>query len=105
PNVHVDCYGAYTNNPPCGAMRGFGSVQTAFAYEAQMDKLAAELGMDPVELRCPNAMEGGAPTPTGQIVDSAAPVVELLRRLEAMPMPASGNGGEVDLRDMPGGVS
>jgi CO/xanthine dehydrogenase Mo-binding subunit len=31
PNVHVDCYGAYTNNPPCGAMRGFGSVQTAFA--------------------------------------------------------------------------
>src|SRR4029453_13647199 len=39
PNVHVDCYGAYTNNPPCGAMRGFGSVQTAFAVEAQMDKL------------------------------------------------------------------
>ena len=31
PNIHVDCYGAYTNNPPCGAMRGFGSVQTAFA--------------------------------------------------------------------------
>ena len=40
PNVHVDAYGVYTNNPPCGAMRGFGSVQTAFAYEAQMDKLA-----------------------------------------------------------------
>ncbi|HET7328099.1 MAG TPA: molybdopterin cofactor-binding domain-containing protein, partial [Nocardioidaceae bacterium] len=49
PNVHVDCYGVYTNNPPCGAMRGFGSVQTAYAYEAIMDKLAAELGMDPVE--------------------------------------------------------
>ncbi len=41
PNVRVDAYGVYTNNPPCGAMRGFGSVQTAFAYEAQMDKLAA----------------------------------------------------------------
>ncbi|SFO08100.1 xanthine dehydrogenase, molybdenum binding subunit apoprotein [Geodermatophilus obscurus] len=106
PNVHVDCYGAYTNNPPCGAMRGFGSVQTAFAYEAQMDALAAELGMDPVELRCRNAMEQGSTTPTGQVVDSPAPVVELLRRLEAMPMPpAVPTGDDVDLRDMPGGVS
>jgi xanthine dehydrogenase D subunit len=104
PNVHVDCYGAYTNNPPCGAMRGFGSVQTAFAYESQMDALAAELGMDPVELRCRNAMAEGSPTPTGQVIDSPAPVEELLRRLEAMPMPAP-TDGEVDLRDMPGGVS
>jgi xanthine dehydrogenase D subunit len=105
PHVHVDCYGAYTNNPPCGAMRGFGSVQTAFAYESQMDLLAAELGMDPVELRCRNAMEEGSPTPTGQVIDSPAPVAELLRRLEAMPMPTRDDDGEVDLRDMPGGVS
>ena len=41
----------YTNNPPCGAMRGFGAVQVAVAYEAQMDRLAAALGLDPVELR------------------------------------------------------
>jgi xanthine dehydrogenase D subunit len=105
PNVHVDCYGAYTNNPPCGAMRGFGSVQTAFAYEAQMDALAAELGMDPVELRCRNAMEEGSTVPTGQVIDSPAPVAELLRRLVAMPLPSRDDGGEVDLRDMPGGVS
>jgi xanthine dehydrogenase D subunit len=106
PHVHVDCYGAYTNNPPCGAMRGFGSVQTAFAYESQMDALAAELGMDPVELRCRNAMEQGSETPTGQLVDSPAPVVELLRRLEAMPLPREvPTGDDVDLRDMPGGVS
>src|SRR3712207_3147921 len=104
PNVHVDCYGAYTNNPPCGAMRGFGSVQTAFAYESQMDRLAAELGMDPVELRCRNAMEQGSVTPTGQVIDSPAPVAELLRRLEAMPLPSTGDG-ELDLRHMPGGVS
>ncbi|WP_448641931.1 molybdopterin cofactor-binding domain-containing protein [Geodermatophilus sp. URMC 63] len=103
PNVHVDCYGAYTNNPPCGAMRGFGSVQTAFAYEAQMDALAAELGMDPVELRCRNAMEEGSPTPTGQVIDSPAPVAELLRRLQAMPLPAPPT--TLDLRDLPGGVS
>jgi CO/xanthine dehydrogenase Mo-binding subunit len=102
--VHVDCYGAYTNNPPCGAMRGFGSVQTAFAYEAQMDRLAAELGMDPVELRCRNAMEEGSATPTGQVIDSPAPVVELLRRLEAMPLPSTPDG-ELDLRHLPGGVS
>jgi CO/xanthine dehydrogenase Mo-binding subunit len=87
-------------------MRGFGSVQTAFAYESQMDALAAELGTDPVELRCRNAMEQGSETPTGQVVDSPAPVVELLRRLEAMPMPPEvPTGDDVDLRDMPGGVS
>jgi xanthine dehydrogenase D subunit len=106
PNVRVDAYGVYTNNPPCGAMRGFGSVQTAFGYEAQMDKLAAALGMDPVELRCRNAMEQGSEAPTGQIVDSPAPVAELLRRLQAMPLPSGRPSGAdtVDLRDLPGGV-
>jgi xanthine dehydrogenase D subunit len=103
PNVHVDCYGFYTNNPPCGAMRGFGSVQAAFGYEAQMDKLAAALGMDPVELRCRNAISMGGEAPTGQIVDSPAPVAELLRRLEAMPLPET--TGPHDLRGLPGGVA
>ena len=111
PNVHVDAYGAYTNNPPCGAMRGFGSVQAAFGYEAQMDKLAAALDMDPVELRCRNAMSLGSEAPTGQIVDSPAPVEELLRRLQAMPLPPDGHQDHADLRDLrdlrdlPGGVS
>src|SRR5580700_2286061 len=103
PNVHVDCYGVYTNNPPCGAMRGFGSVQAAFGYEAQMDKLAAVLGLDPVELRCRNAMSMGDEAPTGQIVDSAAPVAELLQRLQAMPFPD--RNGARDLRELPGGVA
>jgi xanthine dehydrogenase D subunit len=103
PSVHVDCYGVYTNNPPCGAMRGFGSVQAAFGYEAQMDKLAAALGMDPVELRCRNAMNMGGEAPTGQIVDSPAPVAELLRGLQAMPLPEP--NAARDLRDLPGGVA
>src|SRR5699024_7431858 len=47
PNVAIDCYGTYTNNPPCGAMRGFGAVQAAFGHESQMDRLAAELDVDP----------------------------------------------------------
>src|SRR5215204_5346858 len=51
PSASIDSYVVYTDNPPCGAMRGFGAVQTCFAYEAQMDRLAAELGLDPVELR------------------------------------------------------
>jgi xanthine dehydrogenase D subunit len=111
PNVHVDCYGLYTNNPPCGAMRGFGSVQAAFGYEAQMDKLAAALGLDPVELRCRNAISMGGEAPTGQIVDSPAPVAELLRRLQAMPLPEVTRGrngdapGHPDPRGLPGGVA
>jgi xanthine dehydrogenase D subunit len=89
PNVRVDAYGVYTNNPPCGAMRGFGSVQAAFGYEAQMDKLAAALRMDPVELRCVNGMSLGAQAPTGQVIDSPAPVAELLRLVQRRPMPPS----------------
>ncbi len=106
-NVRVDAYGVYTNNPPCGAMRGFGSVQTAFAYEAQMDKLAAALGLDPVELRCRNGMELGCEAPTGQIVDSPAPVAELLRTVRDLPFPPKENQGSNghDLRALPGGVA
>ena len=99
----------YTNNPPCGAMRGFGAVQAAFAYESQMDKLAAALGMDPVELRIRNAMREGSAMPTGQVVDSAAPVAELLRRLGRVPArcrPGLGRRrGRGPARRCPGGVS
>ena len=81
-------YVAYTNNPPCGAMRGFGAVQVAFAHEAQMDQLAAALGMDPVELRLRNAMATGIALPTGQVVDGPAPGARAARaRCAAMPLP------------------
>jgi xanthine dehydrogenase D subunit len=103
PNVHMDCYGAYTNNPPCGAMRGFGAVQAAFAYEAQMDKAAAALGMDPVDIRVLNGMTEGSIAPTGQLVDSPAPVAELLRRLEKMPLPTEPDGTR-DVLTLPGGA-
>jgi CO/xanthine dehydrogenase Mo-binding subunit len=103
PNVSVDCGGTYTNNPPCGAMRGFGAVQAGFAYESQMDKLAAACGVDPAEIRIRNAMAQGSVMPTGQVIDSAAPVAELLQRLRDKPMPAQ--EVEFDLRRMPGGVS
>jgi xanthine dehydrogenase D subunit len=102
PNVSVDCWGMYTNNPPCGAMRGFGAVQAAFAYESQMDKLAAALGMDPVELRIRNAVTEGSALATGQVIDSAAPVAELLKLVRDKPMPPPMSS---DLRELPGGVS
>jgi xanthine dehydrogenase D subunit len=129
PNVAIDVYAAYTNNPPCGAMRGFGAVQAAFAYESQMDECARRLGLDPVEFRIRNAMSEGSVMPTGQVIDSPAPVAELLRRVRDAPLPAPpgqhGPGpvteepgrrpsggfrgvappGQHDLREMPGGVS
>ena len=111
PNVAIDVYAAYTNNPPCGAMRGFGAVQACFAYESQMDECARRAGLDPVEFRLRNAMSQGSVMPTGQVVDSAAPVAELLRRVRDAPLPArpvtGGQAGAAapDLRDLPGGVS
>jgi len=51
PSVKSDCYAVYTNNPPAGAFRGFGVLQSAFAIESMMDMLAQELGMDPLALR------------------------------------------------------
>ncbi|MEE1727227.1 xanthine dehydrogenase subunit D [Streptomyces albidoflavus] len=108
-NVEIETLALYTNNPPCGAMRGFGAVQACFAYEAQMDKLAAALGMDPVELRQLNAMEQGSVLPTGQSVDSPAPVAELLRRVKARPLPPERQwesaSGPADVRALPGGLS
>ncbi|MEV6332029.1 molybdopterin cofactor-binding domain-containing protein [Streptomyces sp. NPDC051909] len=108
-DVEIEAIGLYTNNPPCGAMRGFGAVQACFAYEAQMDKLAARLGMDPVEFRQLNAMEQGTIMPTGQPVDSPAPVAELLRRVKARPMPPERQwetaGEGADVRALPGGLS
>jgi xanthine dehydrogenase D subunit len=104
PNVAVDAYAVFTNNPPCGAMRGFGAVQAAFAYESQLDALAERLGVDPVELRIRNAMSEGTIMPTGQVVDSAAPVAELLRRVAARPLPPP-LGHAPDQRHLPGGVA
>ncbi|MFD7164682.1 xanthine dehydrogenase subunit D [Streptomyces violascens] len=108
-DVDIEAIALYTNNPPCGAMRGFGAVQACFAYEAQMDKVAAKLGMDPVEFRQLNAMEQGTIMPTGQVVDSPAPVAELLRRVKARPLPPEQQwlaaGEAADVRALPGGLS
>ena len=98
PNAVIDSYVVYTDNPPCGAMRGFGAVQTCFAHEAQMDKLAAALELDPVELRQRNAASEGTVIPTGAPIRSPAPVARLLDSVRARPLP-----GPSEI--MPGGHS
>ena len=86
-NALIEGTAVYTNNPPCGAMRGFGAVQTCFAAEAQMDRVAAELGLDPVELRLLNALEPGDTLPTGQVLTGSLPTREVIRRAAAIPVP------------------
>ncbi|NMM25827.1 MAG: 4-hydroxybenzoyl-CoA reductase subunit alpha [Glaciimonas sp.] len=62
PAVKYDGYRVYSNTPPCGAMRGHGSVNTRFAFEALMDSMAKELGLDPLTVRRRNLL--AAPTDT-----------------------------------------
>ncbi|MEQ8674443.1 MAG: xanthine dehydrogenase family protein molybdopterin-binding subunit [Aggregatilineales bacterium] len=83
PNIHIDTYGIYTNNIPCGAFRGFGAPQAALCAEGQMNKLALALDMDPVALRLKNSIEEnsilsvGTPLPAGV---SMLEVIEAARR-------------------------
>src|SRR5881275_925203 len=86
-NALIESTCVYSNNPPCGAMRGFGAVQGCFAHEAQMDKLAAALEIDPVELRLLNALAPGDTLPTGQRVTGSLPVAEVIRRAAALEPP------------------
>ena len=66
PNVDVEATAVYTNNPPCGAMRGFGVSQSNFAVEGMLDRLADEVGVDGWEIRWRNALDVGDRTGTGQ---------------------------------------
>jgi CO/xanthine dehydrogenase Mo-binding subunit len=87
PNALIESTCVYSNNPPCGAMRGFGAVQTCFAAEAQMDKLAQTLELGSVELRLRNALAPGDVLPTGQRLEGSLPVAEVIRRAAELPIP------------------
>src|SRR5580765_5866414 len=103
PNALIESTSVYSNNPPCGAMRGFGAVQTAFAAEAQMDKLAAALDIDPVELRLLNALEPGDVLPTGQQITGSLPIAETIRAAAALEPPPPEELPRDPLR-LPGGA-
>ncbi|MGW9022741.1 xanthine dehydrogenase family protein molybdopterin-binding subunit [Streptomyces sp. NPDC055722] len=87
PNAFIEGWAVRTNNPPSGHVRGEGAMQVCAAYEAQMDKLAKKLGVDPAELRLRNVLETGDVLPTGQTVTCPAPVAELLEAVRDYPLP------------------
>jgi aldehyde oxidoreductase len=68
PNVDIEARAVYTNNPPCGAMRGFGANQANFGIEGMMDILAEKVGIDGWEIRWRNALEPGDTFSTGQFL-------------------------------------
>jgi xanthine dehydrogenase molybdenum-binding subunit len=81
PNVDVEARAVYTNNPPCGAMRGFGVNQVTFAIEGMLDRLAERVGVDGWEIRYRNALEVGKVFGTGQVL---GPGVGIKACLEAV---------------------
>ncbi|MBA0049559.1 oxidoreductase [Streptomyces sp. AJS327] len=103
PHAVVDGWVVRTNNPPAGHLRGEGALQVCAAYEGQMDKLAAKLGLDPVELRTRNVMATGDLLPTGQTVTCPAPVGELLRAVREAPLPPLPKDGPAESWLLPGG--
>lgn len=96
PNVHIDSYCIYTNKPVAGAYRGFGVPETCFGYEGQLDKIAREMGIDPVELRLRNGVETGDVTSTGQRLEGVG-LKECIRK-------AASALGERDRKLTPGAL-
>jgi xanthine dehydrogenase molybdenum-binding subunit len=90
PHVHADCYAMYTNNPPAGAFRGFGVLQSAFAIETMLDNLAETLGVDRIELRRKNALRVGDETSTGQVMRESAGLVECIDKVSGAMCQVSG---------------
>lgn len=82
PNIELDGYAIYTNNPPGGAFRGFGVPQTAFGSETNINILAEKLEMDKWEFRYKNAVRPGDILPTGQVCDETTAIVETLEAVK-----------------------
>jgi len=78
PNVDIEATAVYTNNPPCGAMRGFGVNQSNFAVEGMLDILSERVGIDGWEMRWRNAVEVGDRFGTGQKLGPGVGVKETL---------------------------
>jgi selenium-dependent xanthine dehydrogenase len=77
-NVDIEGRAYYTNNPPSGAFRGFGVMQTCFAMESNLTLLASQIGISPWEIRFRNAIEPGGVLSNGQIADAGTALKETL---------------------------
>ncbi|SET52937.1 purine hydroxylase alpha subunit apoprotein [Natronincola peptidivorans] len=85
PNVKIDSYAVYTNNPFAGAMRGFGAAQVPIGHEQQMDMLAEKLAIDPITFRLINCFTVGSKTATGQVLEESIPLQNCIEAVaEAM---------------------
>ncbi len=81
PAVKYDGYRVYANLPPCGAMRGHGTVDVRHAFECLLDRMARELGLDPFEVRRANLLTAPCHTPNGLMVNSYG-LAQCLQRVE-----------------------
>ncbi|MEU2212544.1 molybdopterin cofactor-binding domain-containing protein [Streptomyces hygroscopicus] len=104
PHAFIEGWAVRTNNPPSGHVRGEGAMQVCAAYEGQMDKLAAKLGLDPAEIRMRNVMATGDLLPTGQTVTCPAPVAELLQAVRDAPLPPLPEDDPEEEWLLPGGL-
>ena len=101
PALEVEAVAAYTNNPPCGAMRGFGVNQTSFAIEGCLDLLAAKVGLDGWEMRWRNIVRVGDLTTTGQVLEKSVGAEKTLLAVKPAydAARATGTRGRHRLRD------
>jgi xanthine dehydrogenase molybdenum-binding subunit len=84
PNVDIEAKAVYTNNPPSGAMRGFGANQAAFAIEGMLDLLAEKVGIDGYDIRERNILSPGDRFATGQIMTSGCAIRQTLEAVKAI---------------------
>ena len=97
PAVDIEAIAAYTNNPPCGAMRGFGVNQTSFAIEGCLDMLAKRVGIDNWEMRWRNALDVGDTFGTGQVLEKSVGLKQTLLAVKDAYYDARKNGRAVGI--------
>jgi xanthine dehydrogenase molybdenum-binding subunit len=97
PNVDIESVAAYTNNPPCGAMRGFGANQAHFALDGALDQLAEKVGIDGWEIRWRNAVEVGDMFTTGQILEKSVGAKKTLAAVKDVYRQARAEGRAVGI--------
>ena len=97
PSVDIESLAVYTNNPPCGAMRGFGANQAHFAMEGCLDLLARQAGLDRWEIRWRNALSVGDTFPTGQVLEKSVGIRKTLQAVKPHYDAAVGEGRAIGI--------
>ena len=97
PAVDVVAKTVHTNNPPCGAMRGFGVNQTSFAVESLMDQLAEKVGVDGYDIRRRNVLAPGDLFATGQRMTESCGILQTLEAVKDVYKETRAGGGFVGI--------